>query len=312
MQTILVVLSLQHLTLTESVCMCLLLALCCVLPDCCVHLLAEFPIGPEKLGQWADEIWDAVGWDTLQAEERLQAVFSRTLQTSGQNVYCHTEGLSAALNFDWENKTKKQKKKCLSLLPSPLSHQAMLGIALLGSFQVRNWWAEQRREEERTPPGKLGYSCGFLNSLWDSVSGGGKWNVWRMTVNAVWKKGGDWGGVWDPAQSSAVEQWKAPGRRRQNSDCLRAWIIHWESKTVLGFFRRCPATLTTTLPGWSNPDHVSTIPSFSQWGNYHESTHAHMATCCFSAFFMPQNQTYWPWLQPLEADPKLRIWLCPE
>lgn len=49
--------------------------------------------------------WDlrCCGLETLQAK-KLQAVLSRTLQTSGQNVYCHTDALSAALNFDWKKK----------------------------------------------------------------------------------------------------------------------------------------------------------------------------------------------------------------
>lgn len=69
-----------------------------MLPAVCISL-SEVPIASEKLGQWADEIGDAADW------ELLQAVFSKILQSSGQNVYCQPDVLSAALNFDWGEHT---------------------------------------------------------------------------------------------------------------------------------------------------------------------------------------------------------------
>lgn len=74
-------------------------------------------------------------------------MFSRILQSSGLNVYCHPDVLSAALNFDGGGAH-------LSPLSSSLSHQATLRITPLGSFRVRKWWVERRREEQSTLWGK--------------------------------------------------------------------------------------------------------------------------------------------------------------
>lgn len=227
--------------------MCLLLALCWMLPNCCVHLLAEFPICSEKLGQWADEIWDAVGWDTLQAEEMLQGVFSRTLQTSGQNIYCCTEVLSAALNFDWEKQKKKQKH---AFLYSPLLCHIRLCWELL-PWEVSKWGigGRSRGERKRKVPGES----------WDAV-------VVSLTLSEIQSVVEEIG-MLEEWQSMQCERKEGTGVRFGPSRVKSSWAKESPRKEKAELWlltsldhplrkQRCPAILSTMLPQWGNPDHV--------------------------------------------------------
>lgn len=88
-------------------------------------------------------------------------MFSRTLQTSGQNVYCHTEGLSAALNFDWENKTKKQKKKMPFSTTLSFVTSGYVGNCSPGKLPSEELVGGAEERGRENSPGKAGIQLWF-------------------------------------------------------------------------------------------------------------------------------------------------------
>lgn len=217
----------------------------------------------------------------------LQGVFSRTLQTSGQNVYCCTEVLSAALNFDWEKQKKKQKH---AFLYSPLLCHIRLCWEWL-PWEASKWGigGRSRGERKRELP----------EESWDAV-------VVSLTVSEIQSVVEEIGMLeeWQSMQCERKEgtgvclgpsrvksSWAKESPRKEKAELwLLTSLDHPLRKPKMSsYIIHHVATVRQSRP-------CITIPSSSQWGNCHECTPAHIATHCFSAFFTPQYRTHWLWL----------------
>lgn len=145
----LVVVSPQHFTLTERVCVYMFVPECGLYASCCAHLLTESPIGSEKLGQWADENWDAAGRETLRRCCRLclAGLFKPIGRMSVAILMCWVQPW---ILIEGEKKTKNKNLTRLSLLLSSFATSGYAGNCSPGKLQSEELGGAEKRGREHS------------------------------------------------------------------------------------------------------------------------------------------------------------------